>query len=837
MTNLSQCEILQDLQVELLGRDGSSDLLPEDLQRVADALGVDVAAVVGDEEAPTVATALSHLGVLQTVAEIEKDMDALPLAEGDRLPSLEYRTQVCEAFENNPALDSLMDEVFDRLADEGMNSIAEFYNAYKVPTDSLVDFIWNGLTADDRMNAALDLVASTVPTLGAEQTKLNLRNKLTNRPYEGLNAKGEGWVLSAMIGTRLSKAFSRTLMKRMRAEPFPLLKNGETLQDVETFCTGLEVAMNFEGMDRISYYEMLDNDLGQAQTANHGAAENYFRSRENLGDEVHNNFGYVYLNRSQTEALNIGEEDAARPFRYMGSDFFAVPVGLYFAKKCPESYNTALRQLEHLASAYPGTPAEEYYRHLIAYYELGVSSPLRGEDFLKAYYEQCYEAERSWVRYVRFAAEAKLPSIHIHPFERYATPSTKSHELPLALVNPAETEILLATKARYAAGAHRFMESSGVLDEYPIMAEQSLQQVGSAAMISLAARMHSVLPGALAQNVPDEEPGKRDGIASLFDMAFAARTSPVYRGVFLRDRDGLGGISRFFEEMARDPKGFMAQYLLFVGGHELNHNMYKGQKRSTTGTGDGLSLSTIEEAKASNGMGLMFEDAQQLKPAEIEELRLGLGHIIPWMLTRLNATWLSNHRSAPYLREGSVLMDHMIKSGLLQVRRMKVRADQVEECPLQGEVAEDEFESLAFHLSDAAIQDFVLRCHDFMKRLAPDYYTAEFTDVSPDHVIPDWTRIDTWQALSRACYDRDMKRAKDDVTVEAIQAEKDKVTPPLDPAIAETVAALLRFADKEQGAQIRRALKTARWATDETMESFLADLKEEVQVSYPQVTQ
>lgn len=826
---MNRLQAISDVQLSLAARAPEAPLEPDEVSRLAETLHTTTEAILVEGGLRV----FEALQILERAEGIERDMENLPLVEGDCLPSLEDRTFVAEAFENNPVLEGLLEDLFSRFEAEGMSSVSAFYNAFRVPNDETVTFMWDRLRADARMSAALDLIVRGIPGLSAAEAETALRSKLTSRPFNGIHAKVAANLLSELVAKCMNRAFSQMLIRRMKQSPLPLLPHGEALEDVEGFCLSLEVSMDFEVMDMAAHEAMIASPLGQAQTGNKGTAEKFFRSRERLGEDVHNNFGYVYLTEQQGQGLGNSEDSTVREFRYMGKPYVAVPVGLYFAHEFPDSLKATLEKIRSLAKAHEGTPIAEYYDKLVAYYELGAESPLRGDAFLTAYYELCYEAERAWVRYVRYAVEQGLPYLHVHPFERYGTVSTKSHELPLVLVNPAETGIFSEAKADFTSGARHFLDESGIMERFPVMAEQSMRHVDSAVMVSLAARLHSTLAGTIAENIPDEDAGKKEGIVTLFDTAYAASAIPTFRGAFLRERDGLGGLSGVFDRDAKDPQKFMDHYVLFVGGHELNHNMYKGQKKPTKGTDDGLSVNTIEEAKASEGMAFMFPDGLPLKPAELDRLRGALPLVIPWMLSRLNGKNLADHRSHPYLREGAVLIDHMLKVGMLQVDRLRVTADGFEEKPLEGTPVDDEFEFLRYDLSDATIQGFAARCTEFMTRLAPDYHAAEFEQEPEGRVIPDWTHIDTWQALSRLCYDRDSKGA-DPEGAAAIQIEKSRIKPG-DPRNEEVVRALLRFADKEQPQQLRRALGTGRGVSDGDLEAALGAFKEEVLASHPQV--
>ncbi len=819
---------ISEICTNLEGRSPESLLPANEVAEIAQVLGKSVEWLLGGAELLSVAEVFP---ILERARGIEQDMNTLPLAEGDCLPPEADLALVAEAAEGNPALDLLLEEFLSRLEAQGLASVSEFYNAFRVPNPEMVTFFWEGLRADPRISAALDLTLRGMDGLSGQAAEAELRNKLTGRPCSGITDKVPSMLLSKILSRGINRAFSRALMKRLREQPFPLLPNGPELQDLESFCTSLELSMEFEKMDLSTHAAMIANPLGQAQTANTDAASNYFRSRERQGEEVKNNFGYVYLTEKQSRDLGVSEDSTARPLRYMGEAYLAVPVGLYLSSQFPEEQRAALGKIHALAEAQAGTPVATYYEKLAAYYELG-SGELRGEAFLKAYYELCYEAERAWVHYVRYAVEQGLPYLHIHPFERYGTQSTKSHELALALINPDETGIFLEAKADFKDGAQHFLEDSGILERWPVMAEQSLKHVDSAVMVSLAARMHSLVPNAIAQNIPDEEAGKREGIVTLFDTAFSKIVIPSGRGGFLRARDGVGGLAEVFDRDVQDPQKFMDHYVLVVAGHELNHNMFKGNKQPTQGTGDGLSVNTIEEAKASEGVAFMFPDGRRLKTEELEGLRGALPLIVPWFLSRLMDGRLAKHRSEEYLREGASLLDHMMKSGLLQVARLRVTADGFVEKPLEGGLADDEFEFLRYDLSDAAVQGFITGCVDFMERLAPDYQQAEFEEPQVGRVIPDWTHIDTWQALSRLCYDRDMNKNGADVA--ALQAQKAKIKPG-NPQNEEMVRALLRFADKEQPKQLRQALQVGRGVTDEDLEEALGAFKKEVLESHPQI--
>ena len=786
-------------------------------------LGISVDAILGDREIIPVAD------LLDSIRGLQKDLEALPLGLGDRLPSSEKREAVKVAFENNETLSEIMDGLIERLELGGLSSVSELYNAFRSPDAASLVLIWSQLKAEPRIAAALDSIVRGIPqgseakdVKSLEEAEIQVRNKTFGHSFKGIDGTQDAQVLTRLVSSALSNAFSHALMRRVRKSPIPLLKGGVVLKDPEAFCKNLELSMSFEAMDFDTYLDTIATPLGQAQTKDNDSADAYFRDFEGMGEEIPASFGLVYLSEDQAKGLDVETSPTVRSFRYMGAPYVAVPVGLYLSKRSPEPYKKTLAQVEVLAETHSGTPVGEYYSSLAAYYRFGETSSNSGVSFQREYSEVCYKAERAWVRYVRYAAEHGLPTIHIHPFERYATRSTKSHDLALAIVNPEDTKPFLKAKADYISGSQAFLERSGVAKVHPAMAEKSLGHMENAALIALAARLHSAIKGAAAQNIPDEERGKEEGVVTLFDMIASVISNKNFRPKYLGDRDGVGGLAQWYSETSPE---FLEYYMLFVGGHEMNHNMYKGKRKPVKGTGNGLSINMAEEVKASHGFSLMFKDSDRLKVDEIGRLRKVLPELIATLLVRLHPSYQKMHRSAPFLQEGAVLLDHAIKAGLLQVVRQGLTADAVEERPLEGKVKTGEFESIRVHLSDEAIQKFVSLCARFMERLAPIYYAAEFDPDFKDSTLPDLTEFDFLQAVTRVCYDKDSD-----------PEGKEKVPLPADPHMEDVVAALLRFVDGEQPVQLKAALADKRGVGEEEMATALTLIQREILAAHPQIT-
>lgn len=805
------------------------------------------------------------LTVSHRFARILKDMRDLPLGEGDARPS-DRSLEMVASLAGSYTYTRIGTGLFDRMQQSGMTAFADYYNGFKVHHPERAEFFWDCVKKDPQFRMVLNFVARILVTsisVGeSEDEKFNLAMEdiqkfFSNDPVQYIHAKTPAMILLLRMKNDALQAFTTLLLSKVTSRQIPLLASGEHLEDPELFRDSLHVSQIFQAMDRGAHLDMLANPLGQAQTANPTQAESYFRARESVPElKLQNNFGYVYLSKKQTVILGISAESSGvTSFTYFNEPYCAVPVGLYFARKFLDLFLQSVDYLYSLAQAFEGTPAGNYYRALAAYYMAPINAPdgpyvepggdgvVHEGNFIQDYHELCYAAERAWVRYVRYAEEKKLPFIHIHPFERYATASTKSHDLSLAIVNPQETTIFLEGKQRFRGNVRKFLEQTGVAARYPDMTEKTDVLIGSAATISLGARVFSALVGTLAQNVPDEEAGKKDGVASLFDTAFARVAVPSTRGQITRKSDPIGIISAKFDSDASDPEKFIRHYVGVVLSHELGHNLHRGQKGSFQSDGKGLSINLIEEGKATSNIALYYENPYSLSDADLEHLRSSILLLVTWSMVRLRPKSRVEYQADQYFREGGVMIDAMLKSGLLEIVGV-VLGERGEFTRVDSERLDVvDFEFLRFNFSDDALRNFIKRCADFLVQLAEPYYETQFRpDASPDRVVPDITTLDFWQALLLTCIDEDIARrsAKNSTPraeIEALAARKDALHLPGNPAMFPVVRALIRYSDFESMKRFRAtvARKHGLSLDDPSLEEHIKAAQGEIEAQFPAI--
>ena len=812
------------------------------------------------------------------------DMEALPLKKGDARPSDEDLDRVNRLAESNEALDTLARKLLSDIEDrDDTRSVSAYYNAFSTYDAKRIDITWEFLLSDPEISEELSRIASLlakdIKIEGDAKTSHDLamedlRSVMGNQPTKYISAKNPANILIGILKSALMERFLFELVYYADVEELPLIEGGGKIENIDAFERAVALSLTFQGMDRAAYTDMLANPLGQAQTADPDKGESYFRAREGVpGEGIENNFGYVYLDEDQLKKMGIDKgvtADCVTEFRYYNKAYFAVPVGVYFQHKKPEDFESSMVGLLSLAAEYPGTPVEDYYYALASYYQFSAchveDGGQPGEDFIKGYHDACYEAEKAWVAYARYAGENNLPFIHIHPFEKYNTTSTKSHDLALATLNHSETEVYLEAKAKFIANIGAFFERTGIAAQYPEMVGETMRLLNSAAILSLGARLGSILKGTIAQNIPNEEPGRVDGIVTLCDTAFAMQAIEKGHGQRLDLGDAIGGLAAHHHEALRDPELFMLHYILEVVSHELNHNSFKGREQSYKGNEKGLGIKLIEEAKATNGLAFAFEDPYNLTDEELVKLRRALPAMMPWSIFRFMKPLIAQHSSHQYLREGAVMLDHALKSGILEVVHCEFNDEEV---PVVSDNFDSDsgFDFLRYHFDDDKMKDYVARCARFMERLAPVYAeTQGFNYVSRcarfmerlasvcaetqgfngklDHpyIVPDFDDIDVWQALSIECVQRDLARLVEekgdsDPDVMELRNKLSRVAPPNNLSISPKVRSLIRISGFGEPARMRTEIQRAFGAdlSPDLLEEKIANLKAWVAKNYPQI--
>lgn len=820
--------------------------------------------VVGMDVSDVVEALQNNPALRGKIEALILDMETLPLKQGDACPSDEDLDRVnllSESDESLTTLDTLARKLLDDIEDrDDTRSVSAYYNTFSNYDAKRIDITWNFLLSDPEISEELSRIASLL----AKDIKIeddsktsqdlameDLRSVMGNQPTKYISAKNPANILIGILKSALMERFLSWLVFYADFKELPLIEGGRKVENIDAFERAVALSLTFQGMDRAAYMDMLANPLGQAQTADPDKGESYFRAREGVpGVGMENNFGYVYLDEDQLKKMGIDKgvtADCVTEFRYYNKAYFAVPVGVYFQHKKPEDFDASIDGLLELAAEYPGTPVEDYYYALAAYYQFSVShvedGGQPGEDFAKGYHDACYEAEKAWVAYVRYAGENNLPFIHIHPFEKYNTTSTKSHDLALATLNHAETEVYLEAKAKFIANITAFFERSGIAAQHPAMVAETMRLLNSAAILSLGARLGSILKGTIAQNIPNEEAGRADGIVTLCDTAFAMQEIEKGHGQRLDLGDAIGGLAAYHHEALKDPDLFMLHYILEVVSHELNHNSFKGREQSYKGDEKGLGIKLIEEAKATNGLAFAFEDPYNLTDEELIKLRRALPAMMPWSIFRFMKPLLAQYSSHQYLREGAVMLDHALKSGILEVVHCEFDDGGV---PVVSDNLDSEsgFDFLRYHFDDDKMRDYVSRCAKFMERLAPVYAETQGFNGRLDntHGVPDFDDIDVWQALNIECVERDLARLVEekgdsDPDVMELKNKLSRLTPPDDLNISPKVRSLIRISGFGEPARMRTEIQRAFGADLhlDVLEEKVANLKAWVAENYPQI--
>lgn len=778
------------------------------------------------------------------------DVSALPLKKGDACPTPEQLHDVETTLRNNQALfDDIAKKLEAAIRASGKTTFTEIYNEAQITHERNKPIIWEQITANPQVSAMLQrvstILADSINEKDAQAIAWSEIEKLmVNSPIQYINATTPALILLKKVKNALTGAIVRHITQKAQHGDMALLPGGEKVEQPRAWTESMECSLNFLEMEDARYNDMLATALGQAQTADPTRAEPYFRRRETAEGAPHNNFGYVYVTKKQW--TQVAPESSSETFMYMGEDYCAVPIGQYYEHRTPDLYTRSIASIAHLAEHYQGTPAGVYYEKLLNYMEFAQqNSDLKGDARTKGYFDAAYEAERAWVAYVKYAESANLPFMHVHPFERYRTVSTKEHELATAILEPKETAVYMEGKKRFTENARAFLEREGIAAKWPEMVNENIRVIESAACVSLGARIGTVNGAMLAESIPEESEGKQDGIITLFDTQFAQGRLRSLYGNVLRAGDVLGGIAERYVDDIQNLDKFMLHYIMSVLAHELNHNMYMGSKTSFQGSGNGLAIALVEEAKATNGLALSFNDPYNLTPEDLAQLREALPLMLPWNIFRLRRVMRAQFTSHLYLREGLTMIDHGLKSGVLEVKGVKVTSGEKikfeETTPDQGDAV-----ILRYNLGDEQLRAYVARIADFLKQLAAPYHKTQFEGSLPEGtVVPDITNIEAWQAASFLFYQQQIETltARGDMAdVARLERERDAIEKTWTPEMEATIRALIDIVDGKEVAKFENALKKAMEASPvvDHLGSELAArvseaFKKDLRVKYPQI--
>lgn len=797
------------------------------------------------------------------------DMVNLPLKKGDAFPTPKQLKDVDTTLENNQALfDDIAEALEQDIQASGKTTFTEIYNETQVTNARNKTIIWDNLMKNTEVAEMLKQVATILATSitqpDAESIAWSEIEKfIINSPVQYLNPSTPALILMKKIKGILTRAVAHVMTEKVQHGDMALLPGGEKVEQPPIWTEAIDVAMNCLHMEDTRYVDMLSTPLGQAQTADPSRAESFFRKRETAPGAPHNNFGYVYVSASQQAgtlgvsplgAVNVPahpNSNTARTFLYMGEDYVAMPIGQYYTQRTPDIYAKTMASIQNLADHYEGTPAGDYYTKLLNYYNFAENhSNLEGDAFTKGYFDACYDAERAWVAYVKYAQAENLPFIHIHPCEKYRTVSTKEHELALGILEPKETAVYMEGKETFAQNAKAFLDREGITAQWPEMAAESLRVINSAACVSLGARIGSVSGALLAESIPEELAGKEGGIITLFDTQFAQGRLLSLYGNLLTSNDLLGDIAANYKKDIQDLPKFMLHYIMSTLAHELNHNIYQGSRTSFGSDGKGLAVILAEEAKATHGLAISFNDPYNLTFHDLDQLRQAMPLMLPWNIFRLRRVMRSQHTSHLYLREGTTMLEHAIKSGVIEVVGVKVeKAESSDKIQLREvSPAEGDATLIRYNLGDEPLRDYTARIASFLKGLAAPYHQTQFTGALPEGmVVPDITNIEAWQAASFLCYNEqiDGLRTKGETAdISRLERERDGLEKTWTPEMEATIRALIDFVDgKEVGkfeSAVRKAMSTQTSETeldDAAVHTEIERLKTELRNTRPQIHQ
>jgi len=780
---------------------------------------------------------------------ILSDLINLPLEKGDACPSHAQISELQETIqESHETFKDIIDVIYENLKKNGAISASGFYNNFSTYDEENAQVIRNKILQDNQLMSQIKTIQNILINYidgGTKETAQEaIFDLLSGKPNKNVDSKTEALILIQELKNTLTEFFIEKIKDSIKKDGLPLIDNGNSIENHENFISSIKVASNFENLDRKAYLDMLQNDLGQAQTANAGKAESFFRNRESVQNkQIQNNFGYVYLNKEQADNLDLKIGiNTSFEFTYFDKTYLAIPVGLYFSKKDPKKYLDTMEELENLVNDKKNTPAETYYKSLIRYYEFHNRQPnLKDNDFIEGYYNACYEAEQAWVEYIRYANEKKLPYIHIHPFENYGMTSTKTHDLSLAFVNHEETSIYSEAGAKFVKNAELFFKNSGLTNEYPEMIQTTLDAIKSVCFLSLSARVNAGLKGTIAQNIPNEKAGRKKGMVTLFDTDYAKSALRSGYTNLVKKLDPIGTISAQYEKDINNDELFMIHYIIEILSHELNHNSFKGKEQSFNGDGKGLPIKSIEEAKATNGLALNFKNPYKLDKEEMIKLKKVIHLMIPWSIFRMRSPYRAQHSSNQYFKEGAVLLDHLLKSGVLEIVGVKLDKDGNHKYLEGSNFDLGDFEFIRINKSDKTLQDFISRCASFTRDIGEIYNQSQgFSgELEKDTVINDVIKSDFYQIVNKICYEEEIaKKNKNGENTTSQEEAMNKLFDPRDEILTKQAKAIIRLVDNKEQQLLEDAVQKTYTLNDDNAihtKNMIQEIKETIEKKYPSI--
>lgn len=701
--------------------------------------------------------------ILNRVERLLSDIQLLPLQPGKAIAEQEKFDELKGMILESSRFKEIIKHIISNIHKEGKNTITDIYTSTHALKADIGAFIMQRLSHDKTLGSFFPNIIESLakqiqtenPTMEASE---DIQRFLVGKPTKYINEKHESYLLLQEFRFALDEAFTQEILQ-FAEENMPLTSDNFAI-DINFLKTSVKAANASRRLNSYAYHDMLRNPLGQAQTATN--SDNYFRKLPEFKElEIENNFGYVYLTGEQLAKLSIPEDHQGLiTITHYNDQYYGVPMGIYYAQRSPEDFEILTQSLEEIKNRekYKDTPFETYFSKLLEYFrpQEWIETKSSTEEVAKHYYEICYETERAWVTCIKYGLKYKFHYVPLHPFEKYKTNSTKDHSIEFCIIEPKYLEMFQKSKERFLTNIEKFLKR--ITDKQELI-DKTIELIEETTIVPIAASISRASP-ALGQIVPNEDQGKENGVISLMYTSYGQKMHAKQATEEIKEIDPTGEITKAFVACVEDMETFITCYDTRVTTHELNHQTGRNIAKTVGSDHRGLAYANIEEAKATQGLPFILENPEQLTENDIKNLRKTLPFIISKGLLRFTQNHLKNHETNDYLREGALLFDHLLKSGVVEVIGIHIDEEKkITECK---NIKDSDFCTIQYNFEETKLQAFMNLCMKFMKEIIPNYYKIQFDpEFKPGTVIPDITSAHFWQYLSRMCYQKDIEHSEE----------------------------------------------------------------------------
>lgn len=631
----------------------------------------------------------------------------------------------------------------DLLGTIDSNNASDLYNQVNQTNPQREELILNAFATSSGLQKffqkMIELHTAFHPEVALPDIEEDVKNRLalTGRDrhfsfYDRATYMGGVWLRA------LDRHLGEGILRRVKEENLPLAVGQKPLEGAHlaAFEAGMSLGPLFLHLNGSVRNDMAGNTLGKKLSHNFEEGTNLLQQQEREFGIETPTFAFVYLSEEQKKALEPLGSTLCLPLKEEGQTYYAIPWGAYVALAYPEHWLILEEKCLAFREAYLGTPIADYIEAFLTYLKYGQSG---GE--AKGFSEACYAAEEAWMHYMAYAETVDLPFILIHPFEHDS--SCKIFDLALAprevLEGKESTNEALST---FTENFLAFCERKAWTQKYPRMVSASLDRLKKLRLMHLTTRFSSVNTEILGQLLPNYH----DKRSAKMKLIFADREVAInsWRKRSLKELERKDPLGTFVEginhSLRENPQVFEILYNFWIVRHEMTHlTLIDEKKKPIFGDGTGIALAEAEEVRASYGIIFNFRDPENLTEADCAQLRTLLPLLINQeLIERLSPQNMLYFEVNLHLRIGVMLLEHALKTGLLEVLYVKV-GEGGNLTILEGvDRNQSDFETLHLNLDDETIRSFVKCMTQLIERFSEPHWKMWFEEGSPEKLeLPD----------------------------------------------------------------------------------------------------